>query len=268
MKKAVLTLVAAAVLTLSAAAGSALASAGVSCSTDTSAEVAAASVTNRGFAWSSPAQPNPLWTVDMPDLSESVDLYAADDAGARAAAKAFLDGQVATLNCAGTPAAPAPTVTPPVTPPTGNTPPTPAAPTASWTTQASDLAASATVTYVGNSWGPVPVYRVSVPSLSLTIDVNANSEGEARTAAIPTIASMLARSGAAPDPTVAAAPPATAPAPAADPAPAATTAPTVVGDASQAALDTSLASGADPAFAALAARSAGQNALYGLSLAA
>jgi hypothetical protein len=263
VKKAVLTFAAAAVLTLSAATGSALASAGVSCSTDTSAEVAAASVTNRGFAWSSPAQPNPLWTVSLDDLNSTVDVYAADESGARAAAKSYLDGQVAALNCAGTPA-PAPTATPPTgdTPPNGTTT-TPAAPTASWTAQASDLAASASVTYVGNSWGPVPVYRVSVSSLNLTLDVNANSEGEARTAAIPTIASMLARSGAAPDPTVAAAPPATAPA--ADPAPAATTAPTVVGDASQAALDTSIASGADPALAALAARSAGENALYGLA---
>ncbi len=71
----------------------------LSCSTDTAHEVALASVTNLGLGWSSPANPDPLWDVEMPRLNMGVSVYAASDAGARAKAKASLDASVAALGC-------------------------------------------------------------------------------------------------------------------------------------------------------------------------
>lgn len=78
------------------------ASASLSCSTNTAAEVAAATVTNLGLGWSSPANPDPLWNVDLPALNMGLSVYAPDEAHARINAKASLDTQVAALGCATT----------------------------------------------------------------------------------------------------------------------------------------------------------------------
>lgn len=57
-----------------------------------------------------------------------------------------------------------------------------AAPDPACVDEALAAVAAADVTYVGDSWGPVPVYRVSIPSRNSTVDVHANSTDEARAA--------------------------------------------------------------------------------------
>lgn len=158
--------------------------AGVTCSTDAAAEVASATVTDRGTNWG----PTPLWTIDFPDLSMSVDLYANDEASARAAATDWLSGQISSACSADNPSSPSGGDG--ASAPSGGTSSSPTAPT-DYSAQAQALAASATVTLLGNSWGATPLWEVSVPSLNMSVDVYANSADEARTAAIPTIQSAL-----------------------------------------------------------------------------
>jgi len=203
------------------------AQAGVTCTTNAAAEIAAAAVNGPRAGWDPP-----VWTFDMPDLNMSIDVQAYTQPDAAAKAEAWLAGQI-----------PACAVEAPVAPPaapsgttgtTGDTTTTStttdttttAAPTASTptydaptTSQAQTIIDSATVTYRGNSWGPVPLYTVDLrPGINMTVDVAANSEADARAAVLPVVAAALGGT------LVASAPSATqTPAAAAD----ATTAPTV-----------------------------------------
>lgn len=185
-------------------------SAGVSCSTDTAAEVAAATATNRGYNWSSASQPNPLWSFDFPDLHASVDLYApADLASAQTAAKAWLDAQVAGLNCNSAPSGGSSGSSGSGSTSSGgdsgsSSSSAPAAdPNTNYANQAAAIAAAASVVNRGYNWSsasqPNPLWTVSVSSLSMSVDVYAVDEAGARSAAIPTIEAALAHSGATPD---------------------------------------------------------------------
>jgi hypothetical protein len=46
---------------------------------------------------------------------------------------------------------------------------------------ASDLAAAATLEYVGDMWGPTPIYRAFIADLNASIDVYGADETDART---------------------------------------------------------------------------------------
>jgi hypothetical protein len=176
-----------------------VAHAGVTCQTDAAAMIAGAAVNGPRAGWDPP-----VWTYDMPSLNMSVDVQAYTRAEADSKAQTWLSGQV-TAACAAAQPAPAPG--------DAATPTTAAAPVAATpeqTASAQQLVNAAEVVYVGNSWGPVPLYRVALPSLNMSIDVAANNADEARANALPTVLAHLAGvGGATTDPAIA---PAVAPA--------------------------------------------------------
>ncbi len=149
--------------------------AGVTCQTNAAQEIAGANVNGPRAGWDPP-----VWTFDMPDLNMSVDVQDYTRDGAAAKAQAWLQSQVPACpptNTDGSPVpAPAP-VTPTFDPAT--------------TAQAQTIVAQSDVTYVGNAWGPTPIYRVTIPSLNMTVDVAANSPDEARAAALSVIATTI-----------------------------------------------------------------------------
>ena len=152
-----------------------IASAGVTCQTNAASEIAGANVNGPRAGWDPP-----VWTFDMPDLNMSVDVQDYTHDGAASKAQAWLQSQVDAA-CSQQATAPA------------GASMTSTAPTydAQSTSQAQTLANAAPVTYVGNSWGPVPIYEVALPSLNMTIDVAAPDEASARNAVVPTIAAAL-----------------------------------------------------------------------------
>lgn len=191
------------------------ASAGVTCSTDAAAAIAAAAVNGPRAGWDPP-----VWTFDMPTYNMSVDVQAYDQPTAASKAQAWLQGQVDAACAAENPA-------PPSAPNGGDTsaPTTQPAPTVDQTAAAQALVDAAPVTYVGNSWGPIPLWRVDLPSLSLSIDVAANSADEARTAVVGMVADRLAAANPQTVTTTQATTTTTAPTVDATPAPAPTVAP-------------------------------------------
>lgn len=169
----------------------------VSCSTDPSYETSIAAVVDRGYAWSSASQPNPLWEVTFTDLNESVDVYATSDSDARSVAAQYLVGEINNLGCTATSTDTdtATVVTPP--PSTTQAAQTVAVTQATTITQdclseAAQLVAASSVSYVGNSWGPVPIWRVDLrPGLNATVDVAADSGADAQIAVIAVVQWML-----------------------------------------------------------------------------
>jgi hypothetical protein len=165
------------------------ANAGVTCTTSAAAEIAGATVNGPRAGWDPP-----VWTFDMPDLKMSVDVQDYTHDGAAAKAQTWLQGQVdgacAVASPAPAPTQPAGTATPAPTSPASN------APAVDQTDAATTLLAAATITYVGNSWGPTPIYEAALPTLNTTIDVAASSADEARSLLVPTVAAMLGGSAA------------------------------------------------------------------------
>jgi hypothetical protein len=204
-----------------------VAHAGVTCQTDAAAMIAGAAVNGPRAGWDPP-----VWTFDMPSLNMSVDVQAYTRAEADGKAQTWLSDQV-TAACAAAQPAPAPAPDDAAAPTTAAAAPT----TPEQTASAQQLVNAAEVVYVGNSWGPVPLYRVALPSLNMSIDIAANSADEARANALPTVLAHLAGvGGATTDPAIA---PAVAPAsasavvaPSTDPAQAPVTAHTLFPDLS------------------------------------
>lgn len=160
------------------------AQAGITCQTDAAAEIAGANVNGPRAGWDPPA-----WTFDMPDLNTSVDVQAYTQQDASSKAQAWLSGEVSAACDADARAAAAANQSAPASgssPASATSSPTATASPAV-TTQATDLVNAAEVVYRGNSWGPVPLYTVNLPSLNMSIDVAANSEAEARANVLPTV---------------------------------------------------------------------------------
>lgn len=140
--------------------------------------------------------PTPLWRVIVPGGSYDVGAFSADEA--RAAVRPF-------VSCPTPPPVDPPVVpdpTPPAGDPPANTPPAsgpgapavaPGAPSEAATAQAATIVTDATVTWVGDSWGPVPVWRVHVPSRNATYDVAAVNAAAARAAVLGVVASDIDR---------------------------------------------------------------------------
>jgi hypothetical protein len=152
------------------------ASAGVTCQTDAAAAVAGAAVNGPRQGWTPP-----VWTFDMPSMSMSVDVQADTLSEAQDKARAYVQSQVDAACSAEQ-----------QTTPQGDT----TSGAASATTpasypQASELVASAPIQYVGNSWGPLPMWRLTFASINLSVDVQAADEASARTAVIATVARVI-----------------------------------------------------------------------------
>jgi hypothetical protein len=154
--------------------------AALSCATDTTAAVAAATATNLGLSWSSPANPDPLWDVNMPALNMSLSVYAPNEAGARVAAKASLDSQIAGLGCATTTTATATTTTAATaTTVTVTTPaptPEPVAPVVVFVPTPGPSVTHTETTTVAAPAAPAPPVNVSVvvhvpPAPNVTVDL-------------------------------------------------------------------------------------------------
>jgi hypothetical protein len=151
------------------------------CATDAAATVAAAQVVYVGNSWG----PVPLYRVTLP--TGSIDVHANSEQEARDIVSASL-------------VAKCPVVTEPVEPVTEPAPapePEPA-PTFDPNTEVGQILTAAAVTYLGDSWGPVPLYRVAVASLNVSVDVHANSPDEARAVAAPAVTAALEASRSAP----------------------------------------------------------------------
>jgi hypothetical protein len=152
-------------------AGSAHRSLAADCLTDAAGTLANANVQYVGSDWG----PIPLWRVTVPSLNMTVDVAANSADEARAAV-------AATLQCP--PAAPGPAPQPPASSSTT---------TAESDAQAQQLVASAEVTYVGGDWGPLPLWRVTIPSLNMTVDVAAATADDARAAVVHTVSVAIAQ---------------------------------------------------------------------------
>ena len=172
-------------LLTAAACGAALyvalpASAGVSCGTDVTAQMASATVVDRGRNWSTADQPD-LWEVTFAN-GDSVDLYATDDPDARTKAQAFLQGEVDSACAASAP----------VTTTTATTTAAPAtSSTSTSTAPTGDQSGVASVTYVGDAWGPVPIWRVTYNDGN-TVDVAATDADSALAAVTGTTTTTTA----------------------------------------------------------------------------
>lgn len=138
-------------------------------STQASQIIAAATVTYKGNDWG----PVPLYTVDLrPALNATIDVadYTAD--AARNDPGVFNIVETELWQNAGSPPDPQapPQVSQGATLTDADTP---------FASTATALVASSPVSYVGNSWGPTPIYEITIASLSLGIDVAATSAGAA-----------------------------------------------------------------------------------------
>lgn len=130
--------------------------------------------------------PVPLWRVTIPGAT--YDVNAADADAALAAAAPF-------ISCPAPLPAPAAAAQPDPAP----VPATVADPASAPASGPSDLAVGqatqivtqADVTYVGNSWGPIPIWRVSVPSRNATYDVAAATADDARAAVLGAVAAAI-----------------------------------------------------------------------------
>jgi hypothetical protein len=141
--------------------------------------VSDATVTYVGADWG----PIPMWRVAVPSLNTSWDVQADDAEAARA--------RVAPLIACPAPApvvadSPAPTVDPAPAP-------APAGASDLAVGQATQIVLQADVTYVGNAWGPLPIWRVNVPSRNATYDVAATDADAARAAVLGTVAADIDR---------------------------------------------------------------------------
>lgn len=141
--------------------------AGVTCATDAAAEVAGATVTGPRTAWNPPD-----WTFNMPDINETIDAQGNTQADAAAVVVAELQAEIS-AECAKQS--------------TTTQAAAPASQGLSPTTTAANLSAPApaptiaSVTYIGDAWGPVPIWRVTYSNGDM-VDVAANDAASAEAA--------------------------------------------------------------------------------------